>query len=278
MRNPRIRGRFFTPTKGVGVQNDKVNFMSRHSKWSKVKNQKGATDQKKGAVFTKLSRQITIAARGGGDPVTNFKLRLAIDTAKAASMPKENIERAIAKGTGADKEGAQLIEETYEGFGPGGTALIVEVVTDNKNRTYQAVRKMFSDQGGNLGGPGAVAWMFARRGVVRIANPHPTFGLPLPEGEGSGVRGDSALELKLIDAGADDLMQEDEGITVYTKPEELKAVEEKMRAMGFTPDSVGLEWVAKEKMVLPEATRETLEAFQDALDEMEDVSEYYTNT
>src|SRR3989338_4103258 len=105
--------------------------MSRHSKWSKIKNQKGAADQKRAAMFTKLSRMVTIAARGGGDPGANFKLRLAIDTAKGASMPKDTIVRAIAKGTGADKEGAQLIEETYEGFGPGGTAFMVEVVTDN---------------------------------------------------------------------------------------------------------------------------------------------------
>ncbi|MDO8504964.1 MAG: YebC/PmpR family DNA-binding transcriptional regulator [bacterium] len=242
--------------------------MSRHSKWSKVKNQKGGADQKRAASFTKFSRMITIAARGGGDPASNFKLRLVIDTAKSASMPKDTIERAIAKGTGADKEGAQLIEETYEGFGPGGTTFIVEIVTDNKNRAYQELRKTFMAHGGNLGSPGSVAWMFEHRGVIRVATPHPN---PLPQGEREKI------ELQLIDAGADDIFTEEEGITVYTKSEELKTVEEKIRAMGFTPESTGLEWVAKEKVTPPEDAREQIEALQDALDEMEDASEYYTN-
>ena len=243
--------------------------MSRHSKWSKIKNQKGGADQKRAAVFTKLSRMITIAARAGGDPVSNFKLRMIIDQAKSAEMPKDTIERAIAKGTGADKESTQLIEETYEGFGPGGTAFMVEIVTDNKNRTYQELRMAFSDHGGNLGGSGSVARMFERRGVIRIAT-------PLPAGEGR-VRADQELELKLIDTGADDIVIEDEGITVYTKSDELKTVEEKIRALGLTPESAGLEWIAKEKITPAESSRGQLEALQDALDEMEDVSEYYTN-
>jgi len=239
--------------------------MSRHSKWSKIKGAKGTADQKRAAVFTKLSRMITIAARGGGDPGTNFKLRLVIDTAKGAAMPKDTIDRAIAKGTGADKEGVQLIEDTYEGFGPGGSAFIVEVVTDKKNRAYQDLKHAFIEHGGNLGGSGSVAWMFERRGVVRLAV------------ERLKLKDESEFELKLIDAGAEDILVEDEGITVYTKPDELKAVEEKVRAMGFTPESTGLEWIPKEKITPPEDARARLEALQDALDEMEDVSEYYTN-
>ncbi|MDO8521388.1 MAG: YebC/PmpR family DNA-binding transcriptional regulator [bacterium] len=245
--------------------------MSRHSKWSKIKNQKGGADQKRAAMFTKLSRMVTIAARGGGDPAANFKLRLVIDTAKSASMPKDTIERAIAKGTGADKEGAQLIEETYEGFGPGGTAFIVEVVTDNKNRAYQEVRKAFMTHGGNLGSPGSVSWMFEHKGVIRLRTEEPK------------NKSTEEMEMQLIDAGADDIAIEEEGITIYTKSDELKAVEEKIRALGFTPESAGLEWVAKEKVaqsVIPseaEGSRAQLEALQDALDEMEDASEYYTN-
>lgn len=241
--------------------------MSRHSKWSKIKNQKGGADQKRAAVFTKLSRMITIAARGGGDPAINFKLRLVIDTAKAAAMPKDTIERAVAKGTGADKEAAQLIEETYEGFGPGGSAFIVEVVTDKKNRAYQDLKHAFIEHGGNLGGSGSVAWMFQKRGVVRL----------VVNSSQSTVHS-TDLELKLIDAGADDIAIEDEGITVYTKSDELKTVEEKIRALGFTPESVGLEWIAKEKVNPADAARGQLEALQDALEEMEDVANYYHNS
>ena len=239
--------------------------MSRHSKWSKVKNQKDGADQKRAASFTKLSRMITIAARGGGDPSANFKLRLAIDLAKSSSMPKNTIERAIAKGTGADREGAQLIEETYEGFGPGGTVFIVEVVTDNKNRAYQELRKTFMAHGGNLGSPGSVAWMFERKGVIRLRTEEPK------------NKSTEELEMQLIDAGADDIFTEDEGITVYTKPDELKTVEEKIRALGFTPETAGLEWIAKEKVTPPEDAHSQLEALENALDEIEDVGEYYTN-
>ncbi len=240
--------------------------MSRHSKWSKIKNQKGGADQKRAAMFTKLSRMITIAARGGGDPAANFKLRLVIDTAKSAAMPKDTIDRAIAKGTGADKEGVQLVEETHEGFGPGGIAFIVEVVTDKKNRAYQDLKHAFVEHGGNLGGSGSVAWMFERRGVIRVAV------------ERLKLKDESELELKLIDAGAEDILIEEEGITIYTKHDELKMVEEKIRALGFTPESAGLEWVAKEKITPPEDARAQLESLQDALDEMEDAANYYDNS
>lgn len=239
--------------------------MSRHSKWSKIKNQKGSADQKKGALFTKLSRIVTIAARGGGDPGANFKLRLAIDTAKAAAMPKDTIERAIAKGTGADKEGVQMIEDTYEGFGPGGTAFIVEVITDKKNRAFQDLKHAFSEHSGNLGGSGSVAWMFERRGVLRIPNDQ----FPMTHKD--------ELELKLIEGGAEDIIEEEGGITVYTKSDELKAVEEKIRTAGFTPEYTGLSWIPKEKVTPSENAHSQLTALEDALDEMEDVSEYYTN-
>ena len=248
--------------------------MSRHSKWAKIKNGKGVADQKRGALFSKLSRVIAVAAREGGDPAMNFKLRIAIDQAKTAQMPKDNIDRAIAKGTGADKEGAELFEETYEGFGPGGVAFMVEAVTDNKNRAYQELRKTFTEHGGNLGSPGSVAWMFEKRGVIRLTAPHPASSAPLPQGE-DRVR--EELELILIDAGAEDIVAEDEGITVYTKPEALKSTEEKLRAAGLTPEYAGLAWMPKEKMIPPDSARGQLQALEEALDEMEDVSEYYAN-
>lgn len=242
--------------------------MSRHSKWAKIKHGKGIADQKRGALFSKLTRVISVAAREGGDPASNFKLRMAIEQAKAAEMPKDNIDRAIAKGSGADKDATALIQETYEGFGPGGVAFMVEVITDNKNRAYQELRKTFSDHGGNLGSPGAVAWMFERRGVIRLS---PLGGgVPPPSGE--------QLELQIIDAGAEDIVREGDSILVYTKPAELKAVEEKVRAAGLAPDYAGLEWIPKEKLTPPQDVRGQLEALEDALDEMEDVSEYYTNS
>ncbi|KKU73549.1 MAG: transcriptional regulator [Parcubacteria group bacterium GW2011_GWA2_47_26] len=250
--------------------------MSRHSHWAKVKHGKGTADQKRGALFSKLSRMITVAARSGGDPSMNFRLRLAIDHAKAAAMTKDTIERAIAKGTGADKEGLQITEEIYEGFGPSGIALLIEVVTDNKNRAFQELKHAFSKHGGSLGSSGSVAWMFEHKGVIRLPPPHPASGIPIPGGEGR-VRADQDLEFKLIDAGAEDIASEDEGVTVYTKPEELKAVEEKIRAAGLIPEYTGLAWVAKDAVKPPEEARGQLEALQDALDEMEDVSEYYTN-
>lgn len=238
--------------------------MSRHSKWAKIKHGKGIADQKKGALFSKLTRVIAVAAREGGDPTSNFKLRMAIEQAKSSEMPKDNIERAIAKGSGADKDAAQLIEETYEGFGPGGVAFMVEIITDNKNRAYQELRKVFSEHGGNLASPGAITWMFQRRGVIRISN----IQYPIS----------NDLELKLIDAGAEDIVRENDNILVYTKPAELKAVEEKIRAAGLAPDYAALEWVPKERITPPAEARGQLEALEEALDEMEDVSEYYTNS
>lgn len=240
--------------------------MSGHSKFSKIKHKKGAADQKRGALFSKITRNLTVAAREEGDPTANFKLRLVMDRARAAGMTKETVERAIAKGTGADKEGLTLIEDSYEGFGPGKVAYIIEVITDNKNRAYQSLRKTFTDHGGNLGNSGSVNWMFERRGVIRLA------------AEELKDRDREELELKLIDAGAEDIESEEEGVTVYTKPEELKLVEEKIRAMEITPADAGLEWVAKERITPDEDVKKKIEAFEETLDELEDVNDYYSNT
>ncbi len=238
--------------------------MSRHSKWSKIKHQKGAADARKGTVFTKLSRAITIAARDGGDPAANFKLRLVLDSAKASGMTKDTVERAIARGTGEGKEGVAMVEEWFEGFLPGAVAVLIEVVTDNHNRTLQELKHAFSVASGNLGGAGSVAWMFARHGVARISN--------------IKFQNSNELELQLIEAGAQDIVEEDNGITVYTKPEDLKPTEEKIRSLGFNPDYIALEWIAKESVAVDEPKRESVDAFVEELEEREDVAGVYTNT
>src|SRR5512136_91753 len=160
--------------------------MSGHSKWAQIKRKKGVADVKKGAMFTRLGREIALAAReGGGDPNANFALRLAVDKARSSNMPKENIERAIKRGTGELNEGGQLEDIMYEGYGPGGSALLVQVLTDNRNRAASEVRHMFTHGGGNLAASNAVAWMFEKRGVITIEN----------------VKNADELELELIDAG-----------------------------------------------------------------------------
>jgi len=178
--------------------------MSGHSKWSTIKRQKGAADAKRGALFTRLGNQITVAAReGGGDPEMNFKLKLAIDMAKAGNLPKENMERAIKRGTG-ELAGEKIEEIIYEGFGPDGVAIMLQALTDNRNRTSSAVKHLFSKFGGNLGGPKAVSWMFIKRGVLRTPQV------------------DQALELALIDAGVEDILRDDEGVTILTQPNDLQ--------------------------------------------------------
>ena len=242
--------------------------MSGHSKFSKIKHQKGSADQKRGVLFSKLSKNITAAARAGGDPTANFKLRLIMDKARSAGMTKETIDRAIAKGSGTDKSETILIEETYEGFGPAKTAYIVEVIADNKNRIYQELRRAFSDHGGILGNSGSVNWQFEHRGVIHLAS---------SLRDGAPSLSDEQLELKLIDAGADDIVQNEDETIVYTKLADLKQVEENIRAQGIKIEYAGLEWVAKETINPDEELQAKLEAFENALDSLEDVSEYYNN-
>ncbi len=181
--------------------------MSGHSKWSQIKRTKGALDVKKGAVFSKLSKQITIAAKSGQNPDMNFKLRLAIQKAKEQAMPIDNINRAIKKASGA--EAGALHELKYEGYGPAGTSFIVEAASDNPNRTLQTVRLIFDRNGGNLGQPGSVSWMFTTKGQILV------------ERKGDNM---ADVELAAIDAGAQDVRESDEGLEVYTKPEDVEAV------------------------------------------------------
>ena len=192
--------------------------MSGHSKWAQIKRSKGAADVKKGALFSKLSKQITIAAKAGPNPDMNFKLRLAIEKAREKAMPNDNIDRAIKKASGAEGA-AQMQSLIYEGYGPAGTAFIVEAVSDNPNRTFQNIRTIFTKNGGNLGQPGAVAWQFATKGQILVE-------------KGKDAGSIDVQELAAIDAGADDVRRSEEGIEVYTKPEELEKIKAALLAAG----------------------------------------------
>lgn len=238
-----------------------IRDMSRHSKWSKIKRAKGAADVKKGAVFTKLGRAIAVAVRGkGADASTNFKLRLAIDAARAASMPKENIERAIARASGKE-DGGELFEVTYEGIGPGSVALMIDTVTDNKNRTSGNVKNILSKYSGVLAGANAVAWQFERKGIIRITQ-------SLTE----------TLELALIESGADDIKNEDGGITIITPVEKLQTVTEFVASKNILFEHSGLTWIPKNMVTITDqSVREKLDELYEALDEDGDVADVATN-
>jgi YebC/PmpR family DNA-binding regulatory protein len=232
--------------------------MSGHSKWSTIKRQKAATDAKRGAVFTKLGNQIAIAARGGTDPTTNSTLAMVIEKAKAANMPLNNIERAIQRV--ADKNAAQLQEVLYEGYGPGGVAILVEAATDNINRTYPEVRLAFSKHGGNIAEKGAVAFQFDRRGMIRI--------------KGSG----DDLLMQVLEAGADDMQEEGEESVVYTDPKELAKVRDALKAAGVTVTEAELTYVPNNTVeVTDQATAGKIMRLMDALDDIDDVSATHVN-
>jgi len=236
--------------------------MSGHSKWHSIKHQKAAKDSKRGAMFTRASRNITLAAKEGGkDPETNFKLKLAIEQAKAVNMPRENIERAIKRGTGEGSEG-QLEEMTYEGYGPGGVAMIVTTVTDNGNRTVSEVRSTFSKSGGSLAGSGAVSWNFAQKGVIRF--------------ERTGVD-EEALQLSAIDAGAEDIQIDEDGFAVITDPKNLKQLSEALEQSGIAVEYASMEFVPQNTVSLTESDNIKLEKLREALEELDDVDNIYTN-
>ncbi len=236
--------------------------MSGHSKWSTIKRQKGLTDAKRGAVFTKLSREIILAAKQGGpDTTMNFKLRLAVQRARASNMPNENIERALAKATGSGAD-EQLEELTYEGYGPGGTAILLSCLTDNKNRTVAEVRHRFSRSGGNLGENGSVAWQFAAKGVITI----PAAGQDADE-----------VALMAIDAGADDVDVGDDSIEVQTDPANLEAVRKALEGNGIEVQNADFAMVPKVMVELDEKTAHQALKLIDALEDLEDVQRVYSN-
>jgi YebC/PmpR family DNA-binding regulatory protein len=238
--------------------------VSGHSKWSSIKHKKGAADAKRGKLFSKLSRAIIVAAKeGGGDPTNNLSLQNAIEKAKSYSMPKDNIDRAIAKGSGADADADAFETIVYEGYGPEGVAVIVEALTDNKNRTAADVRHMFSKHGGNLGATGAVAWQFDRRGVVVV----PAEGVDEEE-----------LLLVAADGGAEDIEQDGDVFQVTSAPESLSTVREAIEAAGFSVDSSELMLVPKTTVAIDdEAKARQVMRLIDALEDNDDVQDVYAN-
>lgn len=234
--------------------------MSGHSKWSTIKRQKGANDAKRGAIFTKLGNQIAIAARAGTDPSTNSSLALAIEKAKAANMPAANIERSIARV--ADKSAAQLEEVMYEGYGPGGVAVLIECATDNKNRTYPEVRSAFTKNGGNMAEPGSVAFNFARKGQIRL--------------KGSG----DEVQLQAIEAGADDVEGDADNneTVVYTAPTDLAKVRDNLKDGGLEVVEAELTYVPGNTIEISdkETARKAMN-LMNALDDLDDVTNTHTN-
>lgn len=242
--------------------------MSGHSKWHNIQAHKGKQDKLKANAFTKIARFITVAARdGGGDPDMNFGLRLAIEKARAVNMPKDNIDRAIKKGTGEGSDGATFEEIVYEGFGPNGVAFMVEAMTDNKNRTVGEVKQIFTLHGGSMAGPGSVQWQFLHLGVVRLEKELVTI-LKTKNPD---------YELMLIDAGASDILESDFGLEIRTPIELFQKVLEAVKSVGIEPTEAGIEWVAKEPAVLDEETSNKVNALYEALDEHDDVKAVYTN-
>ncbi|MCW8803098.1 MAG: YebC/PmpR family DNA-binding transcriptional regulator [Ignavibacteriaceae bacterium] len=236
--------------------------MSGHSKWSTIKRKKGALDAKRGKLFTKLIKELTIAAReGGGDPAANPRLRLAVDNAKAANMPADNIDRAIKKATG-ELEGVTISELTYEGYGPGGVALLVEVATDNKNRTVAEVRHLFSKHGGNMGESGSVAWMFEKKGVVSLPK--------------QGKSEDDILEIAL-NAGAEDMRTEDEYFEIQTEVESFEPVRRALIEKNLTLDNASLQWIAKNIINVAGENAETMMKLIESLEDCDDVQNVYSN-
>ena len=239
--------------------------MSGHSKWSTIKHQKGAADAKRGAVFTKLSRDISLAVRdgGGSEPDMNFRLRLVLDKAKSNNMPLESINRAVKRGSGEGDSGEQLEEIVYEGYGPGGGAILIQAVTTNRNRTAAEVRSTFSRGGGNLGESGCVAWNFESKGLITLEMHDETAG--------------EELSLLAIDAGADDVKLEDGLLEIVTPPAQLLEIKQKLESEGVSPDTSEISMIPKSTIALADKEAEQTLKLLDSLEELADVQKAYTN-
>lgn len=237
--------------------------MSGHSKWHSIKHKKAATDAKRGKIFTQHANLITIAARQGGDISMNPSLRLAIDNAKKANVPNNNIDRAIKRGTGELKGEAEIAEVTYEGYGPAGTAVFVECLTDNTNRTYTNIRTIFNKKGGNLGASGSVAWMFERKGVITV------------NAEGKST---DDIELAAIEAGASDIQVDGDMVEITTAPGDIISMNDKLKEQGIEPESAEVLLVPNDTVKIEdEEDAGKVLAFMDALEEDEDVSNVSSN-
>jgi YebC/PmpR family DNA-binding regulatory protein len=236
--------------------------MAGHSKWKQIKHKKAITDAKRASSWTKVIREITVAAKaGGGDPDGNPRLRTAIDAAKAVNMPNENIDRAVKKGTG-ELEGQSYEELTYEGYGPGGTAIFIETTTDNPNRTVAEIRYVFSRNSGNLGATGSVAWMFDRKGQLYL--------------DAAKYDEEKAMEAAL-EAGAEDFAREGDQYVVSTEPAAFHAVREALEAQQFRVDDAELAMVPKNTVKVEGADAERLIKLLEALEELDDVSKVFSN-
>lgn len=236
--------------------------MSGHSKWATIKRKKAVTDAKRGKAFTQLIKEITIAARmGGGDPKGNPRLRLAVDKAKSANMPADNIKRAIQKGTG-ELPGVTYEDVTYEGFGPGGVALIIESVTDNKNRTVSEIRHLLERHNGKFGASNSVAWMFHRKGIIRILK---------------GNYSEDDLMNLTIEAGADDMRTEDEMYEIYTAPDNFETVKQTLETKGITLEEAEIQLIPENTVKVDGKDAEHVLKLMEVLEEHEDVQHVYAN-
>ncbi len=235
--------------------------MSGHSKWATIKRKKAVLDSKRGKIFTKLIKEITIAARAGGDINGNPRLRLAVDNAKAQNMPMDNIERAIKKATG-ELEGVIYHELTYEGYGPAGIAVVVEVATDNKNRTVAEVRHLFSKYGAGMGETGSVAWMFDRKGIITLP--------------AEGKKEDDVMEI-VLDAGADDLTTEEDFFEVQTTIESFETVRRTLVDKKFTVENASLQWIAKNLIEVKGEDAEKVVKLIESIEDLDDVQNVFSN-
>jgi UPF0082 protein mflv_3828 len=231
--------------------------MSGHSKWATTKRQKAIVDAKRGAAFTKIANQIAIAARSGGDPTMNPTLAMVLEKARKANMPKANIERAIARAT--DKSAAAMIEETYEAYGPAGIGIIIEVATDNKNRTMPEVRNVLSKNGGRMADPGSVMFQFAHKGVIEITE-----------------KGEEAL-MTALDCGAEDANEGEDGIEIITEATDLMKVRQALIDAGLSVDNAELRYIANTSVPVSEDDAEKVDKLLNAIDDLDDVTNVFTN-
>lgn len=238
--------------------------MSGHSKWSTIKHKKAATDKKRSAVFAKLAKAITIAAsQGGGDIETNYTLRSEVERAKSLNLPKDKIEQAIKRGTGELKEGAALEELLLEALGPGGTALLIEAITDNRNRTTAEIRHLLGQNHGKMAGEGSVKWQFERYGALSI-----------PKKE---IKDKDEFELTAIEGGAQELSEADDSYVVYTSIDNMQKLVQYLQGLGYNEIESSLEWVSKNTVEISEKENSQLEKMFEALDDNDDVQDIYTN-
>jgi len=231
--------------------------MSGHSKWATTKRQKAIVDAKRGAAFTKIANQIAIAARSGGDPTMNPTLAMVLEKARKANMPKANIERAIARAT--DKSAAAMIEETYEAYGPAGIGIIIEIATDNKNRTMPEVRNALAKNGGRMADPGSVMFQFARKGVIEILE-----------------KGEEAL-LTALDCGAEDANENEDGIEIITEAADLMKTRQALIDAGLTVENAELRYIANTSIPVSEEDAEKVDKLLNAIDDLDDVTNVFTN-